>query len=764
MTQTQLAVDSTHEKVENVTRVTMGLLTGKQGEVARSGGIFTKEDLLNVKLYVKHALSLPFTRAEVENYIGYQRTTIDGLTPASIWTLFQGIRLHSLSWDRIENNIKMQNKHLEITAKGIISTGTEIISIIDSMPIMERIKTEVGALSKEKLADVIYGEEDHAIAGELVNFMDAMKTDITEAQARTAKIKAEISDFKILLIGGQLSNNVLVLGLEPQVKLKDNLMQQHNLKNVIRELQDEINEKNERIEQLKKDYNEYIKKSFLGLAGGLIGLAITGGIFGDKAERARKEKNRLIEAVGKLENQVKNKKGLQETFERLSRNFSDMGIRMVDAEIAVSHLDLMWQSMLAEINESQKQFGHINNALRLTSFITYFRKVIHPWNSVNNSARYLSDMFDEALREYQKQYEIDHKIIAESTPMSIIAFPSSGISYPDIDIQHFRQAIKNLFRLVELESQGINTIREKTTRIKLYARELDEAIQQALSTLRSYLSNIQIQGYFDNISEIDAARASPECKKEDDETLSSTRVEIFMSLSSELARIGRLFCENNNALEKRIADLRNVVVAGRVEDSLMGEQKRQKELSAEIAQKIQYRDSIREERIKLIESQDIVRKHNLADLFKDYLPSGSDIDGLDFTIAKKEAIKQAIKHSIEIFRKIMGSVSDGLKYSDLAKARKKLDNQIDKVNQDINELKINLEQVEQLIKDINSVLQIDIEREFIFSEAEKLSQAWQVFIAELTALQNTEISSLNLNRLLKGQKNFLDNLTQQYSA
>ncbi len=763
MTQTQLDATNPHQHVEEVTKLTLALLTCKREDVARACGIFTKEDLISIKLYIKHGLSLPFTQAEVESHIGYKRTHIAGLMPADIWALFKQIRLHSLSWDHIESNIKLQNKHLEITAQSMISTGTEIINIIGHMPVMEKIKTEVGTMPQEKLAEIHYGEDDHAIAGELINFLDAMKVDIADAQARTARIKTDITDFKIQLIGGELSNNTVANGLEPQVKSKDNLMQHNNLKNVLKDLLEEIHEKNGRIEQLKKDYTEYVKKSFIGLAGGVIGLAITGGIFGDKAEKIRKEKNRLIEEVGKLEDRVKNKKELQRTFEGLSRNFRNIGMRMVDAEIAISHLDLMWQSMLAEISESRKQFGNINNALKLTSFVTHFQKVINPWSSVDSSAKYLSDMFDDALKEYQKQYG-EPQEIAELIYMPVVAFPASGTSYPEINIKNFKQSIKNIFRLVEFQNQGIDAIKEKATRVKLYARELDERIQSAIPNLLSYLNNMQIQGYCDSITEIDTAHADPNFRKEDEAALLEARVEILMNLNGELARIERLFCENNHALGRKIADLRHVMIAGRVEDSLIGEQKRQKELSADIAQKIQNKLSLKEERTKIVESQDLVRQYNLADLFKDYLPSGSDIDSLDLTLTGKEAIKQGIKQGIAILKKTLGTVSEGLKYSDLAKVRKKLDGQIEHIDGEITALKANLEQVEQFIKNINAVLQIDVEREFVLIEAEKLHQAWQMFTRELTRLQNTDTNALNLNQLLQGQKTFLEDLTKQYSA
>lgn len=79
MTQTQLAIDNVLASAENtiqlneLPKVVLDFITGEQTSVARSGGIFTKEDLINLKLYVRKGLSLPTRQDEVEAYLGYKK-------------------------------------------------------------------------------------------------------------------------------------------------------------------------------------------------------------------------------------------------------------------------------------------------------------------------------------------------------------------------------------------------------------------------------------------------------------------------------------------------------------------------------------------------------------------------------------------------------------------------------------------------------------------------------------------------------------------
>ncbi|MGE0933701.1 pore-forming cytotoxin subunit YaxA [Yersinia enterocolitica] len=411
MTQTQLTIDNNLAsaestlKINELPKVVLNFITGEQTGVVRSGGIFTKEDLINLKLYVRKGLSLPTKQDEVEAYLGYKKIDIPGLEPKDIKLLFDEIHHHALNWNDVEQAVLQQSLDLDVAAKNIISTGNEIINLINQMPITVRVKTMLGDITDQQLENITYESADHEVASALKDILDEMKVDINRHQATTANVRKKVSDYRITLTGGELSSGDKVNGLEPQVKTKYDLMEKNNLRKSIKELDEKRKEKRQRIEQLKKDYDKFVGLSFTGAVGGIIAIAITGGIFGAKAENARKEKNVLISEVAELESKVSSQRALQTALEALSLSFSDIGIRMVDAESALNHLDFMWLSVLNQITESQTQFATINNTLRLTSFVNKFQQVITPWKSVGGSARQLVDIFDEAIKEYKKVYD-----------------------------------------------------------------------------------------------------------------------------------------------------------------------------------------------------------------------------------------------------------------------------------------------------------------------------------------------------------------------
>lgn len=161
-------------------------------------------------------------------------------------------------------------------------------------------------------------------------------------------------------------------------------------------MQSEIRVRNDEIEILKREYNQFVKLSFSGLVGGIIGLIITGGIFGYRAEQVRRRKNKLIEEVAALEEQVITQQNIQKLIIKLDKELNTLDSYFADAHIAVDHLDFMWQVMLTEINESLNTFMQINDAYSLLQFSLQLKKITLPWQRVRGYARELIAIFDTA--------------------------------------------------------------------------------------------------------------------------------------------------------------------------------------------------------------------------------------------------------------------------------------------------------------------------------------------------------------------------------
>ncbi|WP_304952573.1 alpha-xenorhabdolysin family binary toxin subunit B [Xenorhabdus sp. BG5] len=241
------------------------------------------------------------------------------------------------------------------------------------------------------------------------------------------------------------------------------------------------------------------------------------------------------------------------------------------------------------------------------------------------------------------------------------------------------------------------------------------------------------------------------------------RDQLIQKLSQDIDHVIVNFSNSTKQLDGKINDIRNMVIAERLGELLTQTESQKAKLLSDIESKAEKRNKLDVERAKIIESQDVIRENNIADMFKDFIPSASDIDGLDFTQPKKEAIKQAIKQGVEIARKILGKVSEGLKYIDLADARMKLSDQIDQVIKESDALKVTLRETEQRLSGLKDVMQIEAERTIMLAEAVKLVQAWNAFATQLHRLSGNKVDQKYLTSLINDQLDFLANLTSQYN-
>lgn len=388
------------ESSNDLPKAVLQLISGEFPGVARSAGVLTKEDVIKIKQYVKKGLALPGELPEVESWLKYSKVDIAGLEPGDIQVLFKKIRIHAASWDAVENRIVQQSIDLNCAANNIVSSGSEIISVIKEMPIMDRVRTTLGQMSNNDLEGIRYTSDDGEVASAVAEIIELMKIDIKRQQGATKELKDRLSNFKIELSGGELASGKRVFGLQSEVKSKYDLMERNSLLQSIASSKETLCEKKARVDQLDKDYDYYVGMSF---SGGLpIFWPISGSIFGPKAETALKERNALKVEIDALELANSGKENLQSAVESSLSNFGDIGIRMAGAQAALNILNTMWQTILSKIDASAEQFGRIDNALRLTSFVAEFAQVIDPWRDVKNSASELVVIFNEALEEYKK--------------------------------------------------------------------------------------------------------------------------------------------------------------------------------------------------------------------------------------------------------------------------------------------------------------------------------------------------------------------------
>lgn len=395
-----IATAPAHVDVGQVPAVTLRLLTGAEVEGGRTAGIFTVDDLIKILLYVRSSRKLPQTLTELQNTLGANSTGIAGLEPSDIVVLYQQITSHANRWTPVEDLVKEQATNLSLAAKDIVTIGNQILDVINKMDIIEQMET----LGESTITIPITTAKDQQIQAKLPQVIAKLKQACVAQQEKSRKVLTAVRDYKIEISGGTLSNNTLIVGLEPTVAAKKQLAINANLDGTIDRLQKEIDALEKQIDQLQKDYDKYVGLSFTGAAGGIIGLAITGGIFGAKAEAARKERNQKIEDKEKKDKELAHDQQVQGMLNTFSTTFTDIGMRLLDAEQALLHLEFLWNDMVARIDQSVEKWANVKDSDMLMSFVTDLKGIIDPWGGVGDMSKQLLAVFDQAYEEFKKIY------------------------------------------------------------------------------------------------------------------------------------------------------------------------------------------------------------------------------------------------------------------------------------------------------------------------------------------------------------------------
>jgi len=395
------AAQSTPIPTGQVPAVTLKLLTGGQEDGGRAAGVFTAEDLISLLLYVRTARRLPQDLDSFVKDLGSDNTGIPGLEPVDIVTLYQKVTDHANRWTPVEDLVKNQASVLTLAAQEIVSTGGAILKVINAMDIVDQLNS----LGESGGTIVIATGKDKQIQASLPTVIEKLRKTCSDQQERTRAVLTAVRDYKTEISGGQLSNNTQVTGLEPAVADKKNRARAANLSEKIVALQSEIDALDPQIDQLKKDYDKYVGLAFTGAAGGPIGLAITGGIFGAKAEAVRKQRNELIDQKNQKAAELQRDQRIQGILNIFSTQFTDLGMRLLDAEQALMHLDFLWEDIITRIDHSVQKWAGVTDSTMLLSFVDDLNGVVTPWTGVGDMTSKLSKVFDQAYETFRRTYD-----------------------------------------------------------------------------------------------------------------------------------------------------------------------------------------------------------------------------------------------------------------------------------------------------------------------------------------------------------------------
>jgi hypothetical protein len=342
-------------------------------EAIRSPGLFlTKAQLVNLLRYATHGLALPIALKDAVWYLGYETGAGQNLEARDFQASFNRIHLHAAQWNPLRTDL--------------MNVGSELWVFADQMQVYGNGVRQLYNEIKAKAAETL----DPADHDDFLHYVKQVAALVLHRRNATETLKRRLDAF-----AQELSTRVM-----PDVQLKLRSIDSNSVPTDIKTLNDAINRRAADIEETQREYKALIKKS-VGASFVLIGLGIYHGVEPDKV---RKKINALRLEQENSIRLLEQKNRIHATLQRVRHDLHDLGLIILDADIATQNMVVVWNGLHIYLTHSVQEAGKIDSALSLRRLMNAFNLVAEPWTRIKREADTLLNVFKEADREFRKNY------------------------------------------------------------------------------------------------------------------------------------------------------------------------------------------------------------------------------------------------------------------------------------------------------------------------------------------------------------------------
>lgn len=248
-------------------------------------------------------------------------------------------------------------------------------------------------------ASIPFAENDNKVKPTLSAMLEEIKRNVNEQEKNVEDIIEKLRTFSATL------NN----DITPAVTELDKNVSAINLSAENEKLEKEKGQVESDIKLTQQTYNKMVGYAFTGTTGlvfgplGVISWAITGGIYGSKAEKARKELNRLKEQRDNLIAQIAANNKMEGKVTNMKNKTLDLQMTIENAMTGVRHLKTLWEAVGLYIDSSQNELNNMNDSQSLIVFKMNFTSCIKSWSAVGDITGELVQLFDETLKEIKAE-------------------------------------------------------------------------------------------------------------------------------------------------------------------------------------------------------------------------------------------------------------------------------------------------------------------------------------------------------------------------
>lgn len=353
------------------------------------GSLLTADNLKAIKRYVNTVNQLPRTQVEIEREVDYAAL---GIQASMVNDLYVALHQHAYQWDILERSVKQLGPEIELFAESLVQRGGSLLENLESSDVFMAIKNRKAEQGDDVYTAQLSQEEQAQIASVLAIGISELVREIEGTRRRIDDVDARANWF----------NNEIKRELKPRMgRLLKHFEEKISHEDTL-EKRRQLDEWDEQIDQLKSEYDANVGYAFTGILLGPIGLVITGGVFGHKAENIRAAKNVLIEKRAELACALGKLAPALNDFERVSTLVRDLQFRCKDLSAASKRLADVWLFLASYANNSVNEAKELSTISQLESFVHDFSEVIKPWTKIGSICHVLSDLFNELIEEYEE--------------------------------------------------------------------------------------------------------------------------------------------------------------------------------------------------------------------------------------------------------------------------------------------------------------------------------------------------------------------------
>ncbi|MBA1198041.1 alpha-xenorhabdolysin family binary toxin subunit A [Pseudomonas plecoglossicida] len=354
--------------------------------------IFSRENLLVIKRYVRTVKALPSNREVLDSWLDFE---LFNLKVDEVHGVFEDLRKHVQGWDPLEGETQAMGTTLENFAATFTAEGAELTGIARSMSAYRG--RPLGDVSDELLEAWTPAALD---LGEKTNVFPSIEDLLLDLQEQIDRVDADIK--RLCARAGRFYNDVEEI-LLPKIGGLEADLGKITRDAVIIRITDAMDALDAEIDVKSAEISGFSAYQFFGMIFGAAGAVVTHAIFGSEARAAKESRNALLRQRDELGRNLDQVSPQLAELKNLVGIMVDMKERLRHVNTAAWNLQWVLRSLGNHIALSKQSLADLDTDVKFERFIRRFERVVRPWHMIGNISAELTQVFNDVVKNYDEE-------------------------------------------------------------------------------------------------------------------------------------------------------------------------------------------------------------------------------------------------------------------------------------------------------------------------------------------------------------------------